>query len=101
MPAYVIVEIEVTDPAGYEEYKKQAAAIVHQYGGRYLARGGMTEVLEGNWKPKRIVILEFESVARAKGWLNSEEYREPRMRRHATAKTHMLVIEGCADAEIR
>jgi len=94
MPAYVIVEIEVTDPVGYEEYKRQAAATVHKYGGKYIVRGGKTEVLEGNWKPKRIVILEFESSARAKEWLNCEEYREPRKLRQCTSKTNMLVIEG-------
>lgn len=94
MSAYVIVEIEVTDPVGYEEYKKQAAATVHQYGGRYIVRGGATEVLEGNWKPKRIVILEFPTTQRAKEWLHCEEYREPRKLRHQTAKTNMLVIEG-------
>ncbi len=98
MPAYIIVEIEVTDPVGYEEYKKQAAATVHKYGGKYIVRGGTTEVLEGNWKPKRIVILEFPSMDRAKEWLNSPEYREPRKQRHATAKTHMLVIEGFDDS---
>jgi len=94
MSAFVIVEIEVTDPVGYEEYKKQAAATVHKYGGKYVVRGGKTEVLEGNWKPKRIVILEFESSARAKEWLNCEEYREPRKLRQRTSKTNMLVVEG-------
>ena len=97
MAAYVIVEIEVVDPVGYEEYKKQAAATVHKYGGKYIVRGGKTEVLEGNWKPKRIVILEFPTMGRAKEWLNCEEYREPRKKRHATAKTNMLVIEGFDD----
>ena len=94
MSAYVIVEIEVLDPVGYQEYKKQAAATVHKYGGKYIVRGGETEVLEGNWKPKRIVILEFESIARAKEWLNCEEYREPRKLRQRTSKTNMLVVEG-------
>ena len=74
MAAYVIVEIEVTDPVGYEEYKKQAAATVHKYGGKYIVRGGRTEVLEGDWEPKRIVILQFDSMERAKEWLNCEEY---------------------------
>jgi uncharacterized protein (DUF1330 family) len=97
MAAYVIVEIEVTDPVGYEEYKKQAAATVHKYGGKYIVRGGKTEVLEGNWKPKRIVILEFPTMERGKEWLNCEEYREPRKLRHATSKTNMLVIEGFDD----
>jgi uncharacterized protein (DUF1330 family) len=94
MPAYIIVEIEIVDPTGYEEYKKLAGAIVEKYGGKYVVRGGRTEVLEGDWRPKRIVILEFESVRRAKEWLNSEEYREPRKMRHRTAKTNMLVVEG-------
>jgi uncharacterized protein (DUF1330 family) len=94
MSAYIIVEIEITDPVGYEEYKKQAGATVEKYGGKYIVRGGKTEVLEGDWKPKRIVILEFPTMDRAKEWLNSEEYREPRKMRHRTAKTHMLVIEG-------
>jgi uncharacterized protein (DUF1330 family) len=92
--AYVIVEIDILDPAGYEEYKKQASATVHKYGGKYLARGGKTEVLEGDWKPKRIVVLQFESMQRAKDWLNCEEYRGPRKMRHRTAKTKMIVVEG-------
>lgn len=94
MSALVIVEIEILDPVGYEEYKKLAGSTVEKYGGKYVVRGGKTEVLEGDWKPKRIVILEFESIQRAKDWLNSEEYREPRKMRHRTAKTNMLVVEG-------
>ena len=94
MPAYVIVEIEVTDPVGYEEYKKQAAASVHAKGGKYIVRGGKTEVLEGDWQPKRIVILEFPSMDRAKEWLNCEEYRDPRKMRHRTATTNMVLVEG-------
>ena len=94
MSAYVIVEIDVTDPIGYEEYKKQAGATVAQHGGKYIVRGGKTEVLEGDWKPKRIVVLQFESMQRAKEWLNCEEYHEPRKMRHRTAKTNMILVEG-------
>lgn len=94
MPAYIIVEIDILDPTGYEEYKKLAGATVEKYGGKYHVRGGKTEVLEGDWKPKRIVVLEFESMQRAKEWLNSEEYREPRKMRHRTAKTNMIAVEG-------
>jgi uncharacterized protein (DUF1330 family) len=94
MSAYVIVEIDVVDPVGYEEYKKLASASVLKYGGKYIVRGGATEVLEGDWKPKRIVVLEFESMQRAKDWLNCEEYREPRKMRHRTSKTNMLLVEG-------
>ena len=94
MPAYIIVDIEISDPAGYEEYKKLAGATVEKYGGKYIVRGGPVETLEGDWKPKRIVVLEFESVHRAKEWLNCEEYRKPRKMRHRTAKTKMIVVEG-------
>jgi uncharacterized protein (DUF1330 family) len=94
MPAYVIVEIDVTEPIGYEEYKKQAADTVHKYGGEYIVRGGKTEVFEGDWNPKRIVILQFDSMTRAKEWLECEEYREPRKLRHRTAKTRMIAVEG-------
>jgi uncharacterized protein (DUF1330 family) len=94
MSAYVIVEIDILDPAGYEEYKKLAGATVEKYGGKYIVRGGRTEVLEGNWRPKRIVVLQFESTHRAKEWLSCEEYREPRKMRHRTAETKMILVEG-------
>lgn len=96
MPAYVVVDIEVTDPEGYKEYVKIAPATVAQYGGRYLARGGYTEVLEGDWQPKRLVILEFPSVDQAKAWLNSPEYAPARALRHRYARSNMVVIEGVA-----
>jgi uncharacterized protein (DUF1330 family) len=94
MPAYIIVEIDIHDPTGYEEYKKLAGATVEKYGGKYIVRGGKAEVLEGEWIPKRIVVLQFESTDRAKQWLNCEEYREPRKMRHRTAKTNMILVEG-------
>ena len=94
MPAYIIVEIDIVDPVGYEEYKKLAAATVEKYGGKYIVRGGTAEVLEGDWKPNRVVVLQFDSAQRAKDWLNSEEYREPRKMRHRTARTNMILVEG-------
>ncbi len=94
MSAYVIVEIDIVDPAGYEEYKKLAGATVERYGGKYIVRGGPMETLEGDWKPKRIVVLQFESTQRAKDWLNCEEYCEPRKMRHRTARTRMILVEG-------
>jgi uncharacterized protein (DUF1330 family) len=94
MSAYIIVDITVTDPIGYDVYKPQAAATVAAFGGRYLARGGAVEVLEGNWQPGRLVILEFPDVATAKAWLESEVYREPRALRQATARSNMVLIEG-------
>ena len=65
MSAYVIVEIDIVDPAGYEEYKKLAGETVEKYGGKYVIRGGAVETLEGNWKPKRIVVLQFDSMQHA------------------------------------
>ncbi len=94
MAAYVIVDIHITDPVLYEEYKKLAPASVALYGGKYIARGGQTEVLEGEWTPKRLVILQFESIEQAKKWLHSPEYREAREMRHKSALTNMVVIEG-------
>ena len=94
MPAYIIVEIDIVDPVGYEEYKKLAGATVDNYGGKYIVRGGKTEVLEGDWKPKRIVVLEFESADRAKEWLNSPEYAPIRQMRFASAISHMILVEG-------
>ncbi len=94
MAAYIISEIEVTDPVGYEEYKKQASSAVPKYGGKYIVRGGKTETLEGDWNPKRIVVMEFPSSEQAKAWLNGEEYRAPRQMRHRAATTQMIVVEG-------
>jgi uncharacterized protein (DUF1330 family) len=94
MAAYIIAEIDVTDPQIYEEYKRLVPATIAQYGGKYLARGGTTEVLEGDWIPKRVVILEFESLARAKEWLNCSEYAPARRLRHKSAISNMIVVEG-------
>ncbi len=94
MSAYVVVDIEVLDPEGYKEYVKLAPPTVTQYGGRYLARGGANETLEGNWHAKRLVILEFADVDKAKAWLNSPEYKPIRALRHKYAKTNMVVVAG-------
>lgn len=94
MSAYVVVEIDVTDPVRYEDYKKLAPPSIAHYGGKYLARGGTTEALEGDWSPKRLVILEFSSVEQAKKWHDSQEYSEARKLRNKTAKSKMVVIPG-------
>ena len=94
MTAYVIVDIKVLDHAGYEEYKKLAPAAVKLFGGKYLARGGLNETLEGDWRANRLVILEFPTVEQAKAWLNSPEYAPARALRHKYAKTNMVVVEG-------
>jgi len=97
MPAYVIVDLEVTEPVEYEEYKKAAGATVEKYGGKYVVRGGSCETLEGDWNPKRIVILKFDDADSARAWLHSPEYAEPRKMRHRTAKTRMILVEGLAE----
>lgn len=94
MPAYVIVETDIHDAAGYEEYKKLAAPTVALYGGKYLARGGKLEVFEGEWQPTRLVLLEFPSLARAREWFHCPEYAPIKGIRHRTAKTKMVVVEG-------
>lgn len=94
MTAYVIVDIEVTDPEGYKDYVKVAPATVQLYGGRYIARGGKNETLEGDWHANRLVILEFPSTEQAKIWLNSPEYAPARALRHKYAHTNMVVVEG-------
>ncbi|MCC6187622.1 MAG: DUF1330 domain-containing protein [Anaerolineales bacterium] len=94
MPAYILVDINVHDPARYEDYKALAGPTVPAYDGKYLVRGGAVETLEGDWRPQRLVILEFPSVERAKAWLNSDEYRQARALRHAAAASQMIVVAG-------
>jgi uncharacterized protein (DUF1330 family) len=94
MAAYVIVNIDVTDPARYEDYKKMSPISVGQYGGKFIARGGKAEVLEGTWDPKRVVILEFENVEQVKKWWASPEYAEAKALRQATSSGDMIVVPG-------
>lgn len=94
MPGYVIADVEVTDPVAYEEYRKLVPATVAKYGGRYLVRGGAHEVREGDWRPTRVVVLEFPSVADARRWYDSEEYRPARAIRHRAARSSVLIVEG-------
>ncbi|HWS71765.1 MAG TPA: DUF1330 domain-containing protein [Thermoanaerobaculia bacterium] len=94
MPAYVIVDIHIHDLAAYEEYKPTAHETIMQYGGRYLARGGAAEQLEGTRQPSRIVILGFPSAEQARAWWNAPEYAEAKALRHRIATTEMLLVEG-------
>jgi uncharacterized protein (DUF1330 family) len=94
MSAYVIVQVEISKAKDYEEYKKLTPSSVSAYGGKFIARGGQTETLEGDWEPERIVILEFPSVEKAKEWWNSEEYSLAKQIRQRSAKTEMIVVEG-------
>lgn len=94
MAAYVIAEVEVTDPAAYEEYRKRVPATIEQYGGKYLARGGATETKEGGWAPARLVILEFPSMAQARRWYDSPEYTPARAIRQRASKSKLIFAEG-------
>jgi uncharacterized protein (DUF1330 family) len=94
MTAYVILDIEVSDPVRYAEYKDLATPTVAMYGGKYIVRGGKAENLEGDWQPSRIVVLQFESAEQARNWLNSPEYRPAKELRHQTAVTRSIMVEG-------
>ncbi|HUQ82918.1 MAG TPA: DUF1330 domain-containing protein [Gemmatimonadaceae bacterium] len=94
MSAYVCVEVNIHDPERYSKYKDMAPPSIYQYGGKYIARGGACETLEGGWSPPRFVILEFENMDRAKAWWASPEYAEAKKLRHATASSKMIVLEG-------
>jgi uncharacterized protein (DUF1330 family) len=96
MSAYVIVDVKITDPEGYKEYLKLAPESVKLYGGKYIVRGGQNETLEGDWSPKRVVIIEFPSMERAKAWINSPEYAPARKLRHQYANSNLVVVEGAA-----
>jgi uncharacterized protein (DUF1330 family) len=91
--AYVLVEVEVQDPEVYAEYRPLAAESLAKHGGRYLVRGGTTEVLEGEWFP-RVVVLEFDNLEAAHAWYHSDEYQAAVALRHESAKSRMIAVEG-------
>jgi len=94
MAGYVIVNDAITDEAVFAEFRTRIAATVEAHGGRYLVRGGTTEVIDGEWRPDRIVILEFDDVDRARAWLNSPEYAELREIRLKSANASVVIVEG-------
>ena len=94
MSAYVIAEVEVTDPETFEEYRRLVPPTIEAFGGRYVVRGGAIEGREGGWQPKRIVVIEFDDAARATAWHDSDLYAPARALREASARTRMIVVEG-------
>ena len=94
MSAYIIVDVTINDAAAYDQYKKLTPASITAYDGKFIARGGKTETLEGDWDPQRIVVLEFPSVERAKEWWASEMYSEAKAIRQRAAFTKMILLEG-------
>lgn len=94
MSAYVIGEIEVTDPAAYDEYRRQVLATIEKYGGRFLVRGGDVEALEGGWSPKRIVVLEFATLQQARMWYRSPEYAPLIKLRQKGSRGKLIAVQG-------
>jgi uncharacterized protein (DUF1330 family) len=94
MSAYIIAHMQVSNPQQYEQYKKLAKIAGDKYGGEYLARGGELEVLEGDWRPPRIVIIRYPSMAQARAFYDSPVYREARKAREGAAVMSMVVVEG-------
>jgi len=94
MPAYIVVDCEVTDPVRYESYKKLAQTAIAKHGGRYLVRGGETSVLEGTWQPHRIVVIEFPSTSAIRRFYTSPEYRAARAQRDGAARMNIIAAEG-------
>jgi uncharacterized protein (DUF1330 family) len=94
MPAYVIVETDVHDPERYERYKAASPDAVHSGGGRFVARGGELAVLEGDWSPSRLVILEFPDLEAARRWYDSPEYKEAKRLREGAANLRMVAVQG-------
>jgi uncharacterized protein (DUF1330 family) len=94
MPAYVIAHIDVKDPARYAEYIKMSPISIQKFGGRFIARGGKAESLEGTWQPKRLVLLEFPSAEVARAWYASDDYAPAKALRQATSTGDLVLIEG-------
>jgi uncharacterized protein (DUF1330 family) len=94
MAAYCIVDVDVKNATAYESYKHSAAASIAQYGGRYLVRGGPHEVLDREWHPTRLVVLEFPSVDAAKRWYTSPEYADVKPIRLEHAVSDMVLVDG-------
>jgi len=98
VPAYIIADVTVTDPAAMEEYRKLVPATLAPYGGRFVVRGGAHQTLEGDWKPNRLVVLEFPSLEQARRWYDSEQYREPKAMRLRAGRTNLVIVDGLCPA---
>jgi uncharacterized protein (DUF1330 family) len=98
MAAYLIADIQITDPEGYQEYRRLVAQSVATFGGRFLTRGGKSETLEGNWVPKRLVVIEFPSWERLEAWYRSPEYAPALALRKRCAVSSLVMTEGVPDA---
>jgi uncharacterized protein (DUF1330 family) len=98
MAAYIISDLTVLDPEAIEIYRTRAAASIARHGGRYLARGGKIEMLEGDWDPNLIVVVEFPDAASARAWYRSPDYAEALTVRDRALSRNLLLVEGVAPA---
>ena len=94
MSAYVIAEIDITDPAAYEDYRRQVPDVIARYGGKYIVRGGKVESLEGGWSPKRIAVVEFPSMEQALKFYRSSEYAPLLRIRQKASRGKLVIVEG-------
>jgi uncharacterized protein (DUF1330 family) len=94
MPAYLIVETDITDPEQYEQYKAASPGAIEAGGGRFVVRGGETAVLEGDWQPKRLVLVEFPDLEAAKRFYDSPEYQAAKKLREGAATLNMVAVQG-------
>jgi uncharacterized protein (DUF1330 family) len=94
MAAYVIGDVEVTDPAAFQEYRNRVGPTVEQYGGRFVVRGGRVNPKEGDWQPHHLLMLEFPSLEQAERWYNSSEYQPLITIREKAARTLLIIAEG-------
>jgi len=94
MPAYVIVETDIHDAEQYERYRAASPDAVHAGKGRFLVRGGELAVLEGDWDPSRLVVLEFPDLEAARRWYDSVEYQEAKRLREGAASLNMVAVQG-------
>jgi uncharacterized protein (DUF1330 family) len=94
MKAYIIADVNITDPSRYEAYKKLTPESLLPFEGRFIVRGGEAETLEGSWKPGRMVVLEFPSLEQAKAWWSSDTYAPAKALRQSASDTRMIVVEG-------
>ena len=95
MSAFLIVDTAIENPEAYEEYKALAKPIVEKFGGRYRARGGELDVIEADlWSPTRLVVVEFDDMAAARRFVESDEYAPVAAMRHANARCTVVIIDG-------
>ena len=94
MSAYVIAEVNITNPELFAEYRKLVPATIEKYGGRFVVRGGTVETKEGGWSPSRIVVLEFPSMDQAREWYHSPEYAPALAMRLKCASAKLILVEG-------